>query len=144
MGGWPGTLGSCKALAAFRYTNAIVAGMSIALIAISRCAIITRFSFGKKLLSGWYGVGCLILVWIYPSALLWQVYSERIGEFGYNCLSGVCEFLPSANSSFHSRMILYGTAFIIIGVLTLASYLIMGCYVFFNPQVNLLKNTGTK
>jgi len=73
---WPGDFFSCQANAAFRYINAWASFMSVAMIAVSRCATLTSPSLGKKILSGWRGLFFVILVWVYANALLLPIYSK--------------------------------------------------------------------
>ena len=162
-GHWPGTKFSCQATALIRYVISFAATMSVAMIAVSRCTILTSPQHGRRIFSGKNGLLVVILIWTYSIILLSPVYagvnselsialvlvtqplfSQVIGDFGYNCIYGKCDFIPNMNSTLNPKLFIFGIGCILPSSMILASYITIGRFVLVNPEVSVLKRLGTR
>ena len=143
QGSWPGNELSCKVNAAFGYLNVFSALMSVAMIAISRCITLTSPNFGKRLFSGYKGFYACVLIWIYANVLLSPIYAKVIGEFGWNCMYGKCDFIPLRNSTFDPRAMIFAIGVFSPGIITFVSYAMIGYIVLSSPHLPFLRRHGT-
>ena len=142
--------------------------MSVALVAASRCITVTKPKLLYKIFSvKKYRILILCSVWIYGIVLLIPtnlgvntsnflikvsfIVSTRLGkifqvlgEFGFNCHFGKCDFIP--NSDYYHGIrpagLLYGTAFLGPGIIICISYGYIGYYVWNNHRY--LKKYGAR
>ena len=65
---------------------------------------------------------------------------QTIGDFGYNCLIGKCDFMHINGSNTYPRQILYGIGFAVPCFATTFSYLVIWFYMWSNNKY--LKTVG--
>ncbi len=77
---WPFSSGMCYTFAAFRFINAFADWMSLAFIAVSRCAGLIWNEKAERYLSGRNGVAIIVLIWAYSIGLNSLAFTEVINK----------------------------------------------------------------
>ncbi len=122
----------CFFTASFRFVNAFASWMSVALIAVSRCAIVVKPNLANQWFSACKGNLICIWVWLFAISLNAPIYTESIGRFGYSCRLGMCTLLPydlENQTYLQFRALFYAGRYLIPSVLMLGSYVILWCHV---------------
>ena len=69
-----------------------------------------------------------------------KITFQTIGDFGYNCMIGKCDFMHINGSNTYPRQILYGIGFTVPCIATTFSYLVIWYYMWSNHKY--LKTVG--
>ena len=123
---WPLGLTECKIFAAIRYMNAFADWMSLGLVAVSRCMGMVQPIWNEKYMSGLNGLAIIVAIWLYalflvtlpltgvsnsydllPTEIITKWILKLVGQFGYNCLVGKCDFIKEPGSLADPNKIFY-------------------------------------
>lgn len=126
---WPFSERMCYAFAAFRFINAYADWLSLAFIAVSRCAGLIWNEAAERYLSGRNGFAIVVLIWAYSIGLNSLVFFNVIGDFGYNCRSGKCDYIETPEDPVNPQQFYFGIGFSIPCVVIIVCYLTIWCYV---------------
>lgn len=85
----------CIISAILRYIITCAEWMSVAIIAVIRCLVLTKIEIAEKYLSGYKKHAFIGLIWFYALILMIPFSFSDFGSFGYDCHLANCDFLPT-------------------------------------------------
>ena len=156
---WDLGIQSCKISATLRYINLFANYMSVAMIATSRCVMVTKPKYFTNFLHKKNRLFILSCTWLYGLILVLPTNFEVsqviailsllqfsplqiIGQFGYNCIFTMCDYIPSSDQSLGPTTIMYDIGVIFPFILTLLSYSYIWLYSWNSHKY--LKKHGTR
>lgn len=134
---------ACYLFVGFRHINAFAEWLSVSIIAVTRCLVVTNREVAIKILTSCKRKCMIGLIWIYACILEVPLCIPSLsgGKFGFNYKTGRCDFLPLNCYSINSKAIPLTIAYILPLVLISISYIIILRHVLMNGIY--LKRNGT-